>query len=877
MKKQMTGNSRTRLLLTALAGLGSFTVSCLADEIVGNIRVQVLSPTLLRIEQKGPKGFENRPTFHVTERSWPEVATDRSSSDGFEWIKTSAFTVKVPTGTRSLDGITVLDPQGNTLWSMPPADAAFFSNNRHWIPNPNEKTKAWAIVDTPRYVPAAPDMPWGGGYNVAPKNIPNNGWDLDNDAPDVYIFLPKGDGRKLRSDFIALTGRTDLVPLYALGGWDSRYYAYTQPEAQEKIDTYRSKGIPLDVFVVDTDWRVGASHGYGVNTELFPDMEQFIDEAHGKNVRIVFNDHPEPQADVLDHKEVLYRNEGLRSKFEMGLDVWWFDRNWHTAIRPPKGINKEVFGMYLFHWITQDFYPDRRPFIMANIDGIDNGRLNRSPDMAAHRYNMQWTGDTTCDMASLKREVNNAVYSGVYAPFAYTSTDLGGHMGQPPLEEYCRWVQFGALSPFFRLHCTRGITRDPWDYGNEGEKVVRDYVQMRMRLLPVFYTAARDNYDTGEPILKRCDLNYPEYAEAQSNDQYLLGDNILVAPIMGGAEATVPSDWLASDSGTPGLDAAYFADKELSGDPATVRIDEAIDFNWHTASPAAGLPADNYSVRWSGTITPRAGHDVDLGISSDDGCRLWIDGKPVIDQWVNRGETANWVDGTLKDGQKHTIRLEYFENVGDATCRLLFRKHLEEKDRSERELWLPPGDWKNVWTGEILQGPRMHAETVSMEQIPLFVKLGALIPLAPDMQYTAEKPWDPVTLDVYPGKDTATAVLYEDDGISNNYRSGCFRKTALTADFAEARRISVVIDPAEGTYEEARTNRSWRVRLHTSKVPTQVLVDGKKTDFVRIERDAEAMPFSVDGGSPDGDVIEVNVPSAPVSGKRSIAVVFAAE
>jgi len=156
------------------------------------------------------------------------------------------------------------------------------------------------------------------------------------------------------------------------------------------------------------------------------------------------------------------------------------------------------------------------------------GFLNRAPDMAAHRYNMQWTGDTTCDDASLQREVRNAVFTGVYAPFAYVSTDLGGHIGTPTTEQYCRWVQFGQCRQFSGSIGTAGVTRDPWAYAAPAEEVVRDYVQMRMRLLPVFYAAARDNYDTGQPILKRCDLNYPTYSDAQNDYQYLLEDNILV-------------------------------------------------------------------------------------------------------------------------------------------------------------------------------------------------------------------------------------------------------------------------------------------------------------------------------------------------------------
>jgi alpha-glucosidase (family GH31 glycosyl hydrolase) len=845
------------------------------EEIVGNVRVQVLSPTLVRIELKGPKGFEDRETFHITERTWPGASVTRSTSGGFECIETSDFIVKVPSNGQSLDGIVITEPNGTELWAMPSTtytyatikcrwtgggnaylyddnagvvrygsnpnndsyywllesdngytqirnkatghymniennldyvectpveshweskDWAFedvdgfkrircrwgdypdyihieylqgyaehapagttnpnghdigqwwsamwhfeitdsFLTNRVWIPHPHSNTEAWAFCDTPRYVPAN----WG--YNLAPPGSPDyhvNGWDLDNDAPDVFVFLPKGDGRKLRNEYLKLTGRTELIPLYALGGWDSRYYAYTQQQALDKIDTYRSRNIPLDVFVLDTDWRVGASHGYQVNTTLFPDMAGFISTAHDKHVRIVFNDHPEPQADALDPIEVEYRNNGLRGKFDIGLDVWWYDRNWHTHLIPPSGINKEVFGMYIYHWITQDYDPNRRPFIMANVDGIDNGYINRPPNIAAHRYNMQWTGDTPCDFASLEREVRNAVYSGVFAPFAYVSADLGGHWGTPTTEQYCRWVQYGALSPIFRLHCTQGTTRDPWAYAAPAEYVVRKYVQMRMRLLPVFYTAARKNYDSGEPILRRCDLDYPNHPEAERNDQYLLGKGILVAPII----------------------------------------------------------------------------------------------------------TAG----------------------------------------NSRTVWIPPGNWICQCTGDIISGPQVITSTVlSVEQMPIFVKEGTIVPLAPDMQYSGEKAWSPINLDVYPSINyLASATLYEDDTITNKYKDGAYRKTNFTAGADDYdKNIIVEIMPAQGTYDGALSSRSWVVRVRRAiEWPSDyavhsVTVDGYSiSDFEIKTRNPNAMPFSNQGGSPDSEVIEIALPSKPVNTPRTVIIYF---
>jgi len=130
---------------------------------------------------------------------------------------------------------------------------------------------------------------------------------LSNDAQDIYVFLPSGNYFTLRKDFLKLTGPTELPPLFMFGAFDSRWYDYSEATALKQIDDYRTRKIPLDVLVVDTGWRAGASTGYQPNTNLFPDVARFLREAHAKNVRVLFNDHPEPlntNVTGLDAKEL---------------------------------------------------------------------------------------------------------------------------------------------------------------------------------------------------------------------------------------------------------------------------------------------------------------------------------------------------------------------------------------------------------------------------------------------------------------------------------------------------------------------------------------------------------------------------------------------
>jgi hypothetical protein len=130
-------------------------------------------------------------------------------------------------------------------------------------------------------------------------------------------------------------------------------------------------------------------------------------------------------------------------------------------------------------------------------------------------------------------------------------------------------------------------------------------------------------------------------------------------------------------SGT-GLSADYFSGTTLTSKVLT-RTDANVDFNWSTSSPGAGVPTDNFSVRWTGQVSPRYTGSVTFYTVSDDGIRLWVNGQPLVDNWTNHGPTENSASITLVAGQKYDIKLEYYEATGGATARLLWSSACEPK------------------------------------------------------------------------------------------------------------------------------------------------------------------------------------------------------
>ena len=315
--------------------------------VIGDVRVQTLGDYVVRIEQRGKMGFEDRETFTVLDRGFEGVTATETRKNGQVWVTTGNYRVGVPEGATGLDGIRVESATGETLCVMSNAMLS-----KKFLPSPSALPAVWVLGDSPRVVPPA----WGALPPPDGAADDTSGWDLGNDAPDAYVFFPAASGYEaFRADVLRLTGRIPLVPLYALGLWYSRYYAYSEKTALAVMDRFKSAQIPLDVFVVDTDWRVGASCGYGVNEELFPDMARFVRAAHERNLRVMLNDHPEPKGkSALDPEELRYRREGLVSLLSLGVDVWWFDRNWHTHLQAPvQGLNKEVWGMRLYRDITK--------------------------------------------------------------------------------------------------------------------------------------------------------------------------------------------------------------------------------------------------------------------------------------------------------------------------------------------------------------------------------------------------------------------------------------------------------------------------------------------------------------------------------------------
>ena len=118
------------------------------------------------------------------------------------------------------------------------------------------------------------------------------------------------------------------------------------------------------------------------------------------------------------------------------------------------------------------------------------------------------------------------------------------------------------------------------------------------------------------------------------------------------------------------LQAEYFANRNLEGAPALTRNESQIQADWDTNAPAPGVARTNFSVRWTGTLMAPVSGRYTLSLTADDGSRLVLDGKTLIDHWFEGAGTTQTVEVTLEAGHAYPLRVDYFQAAGQAYVRL---------------------------------------------------------------------------------------------------------------------------------------------------------------------------------------------------------------
>jgi hypothetical protein len=148
------------------------------------------------------------------------------------------------------------------------------------------------------------------------------------------------------------------------------------------------------------------------------------------------------------------------------------------------------------------------------------------------------------------------------------------------------------------------------------------------------------------------------------------------------------------------------------------RLDPTVNFNWGSASPDPSVPADNFMIRWTGEVEAPASATYTFYTQTDDGVRLWVDNVTLIDNWTDHGNTQDQGNIKLTAGQRYEIRLEFYENGGDAVCQLYWSTPTMAREIIKSQYLWVGGSRPNSRFPDPLDGALIRNTWISLEWSP---------------------------------------------------------------------------------------------------------------------------------------------------------------
>ena len=568
---------------------------------------------------------------------------------------------------------------------------------KHWYDAPFGETVCVPVLVSSKGYAIVWDNP-SDTHLVAGVN--NSTHIYSNVGERVSFFIITGDTPEdIYSAYARVTGKTPIPPKAAFGLIQSKARYDSQQEVLRVANTYRQKGYPLDVMVVD--WFYWTRMGQlDIDPAQFPDPDGMNKQLHDMGLQSIISIWPRFETSGRYYNELAAKGYFLHDKDGKPIDGLPFrsDRTGalidETNPDARKWFWEHARDNILSHgfdypWLDEtepDLVPDgafyqagsgerlHNLYPLVHVEGVAEGMrawkpskrvliLSRAAYLGSQRTGaLFWSSDINPTWEALKRQIPtglNMTASGI----AYWGNDIGGWQWLPqttnatktPLldpagaedtvgqnhdypELFTRWFEYGTFLPTLRIHGDRKHT-EIWEFGHAAEPILASYDKLRYRLIPYIYSSAKTTYDTGAPFMRPLWMDFPnDQNVANLGTEYMFGPNFLVAPVTEQAQTT-------------------------------------------------------------------------------------------------------------------------------------------------KDVYLPAGDWYNYWTNEKLAGGRWVKVAAPVEQIPVFVKAGSILPIGSDIQSTATKQTI-AAIKVYPGKDGDFA-LYDDDGQSYDYEKGKGTTTKLHWDDAK--------------------------------------------------------------------------------------------
>lgn len=559
----------------------------------GPVRIEVITPTLLRLEYAADGAFQDAPTFNAVARDTAPPPYSVRRSGGELLVTTGKVRLHYLEGSGPFgpDNTTLDLTVGGTLRQVHPA----FGSPAHpdalggWYRGLDYYSGQAGPIDRLTLHPGLLDR--SGWYllddTTTALRTPG-GWVAPRPAhqgayQDGYLFGYGHDYKQALGDLRTLTGPDDMLPAWAFGTWFSAYYPYTAQDYETSlVPAFRANKVPLDALVSDTDWKAPQSwNGWNFNPALFPDPAAYLAWANAQHLHPTFNVHASISEDDPQYARAQATAKGRLAQAAMsfapaahrfdwsdpdqaaawqnlhtpleqqGVRQWWLDYCCDDSTASMPGLTPDS-------WVNELYRRDGdarglRGFALSRAGGAypDYTGVTAAGPWGEHRSTVQFTGDTRPDWQTLAFEASFTQAEGASIGLPYVSDDIGSFAGKHlPDDLYLRWLQLGAFQPVLRLHSDHG-DRLPWQYDSSVRSAAESVLRLREALVPYLYATARQAYDTGLPMARALYLDHPEDPAAYTHDgEYMLGDQLLVAPVTTPGLSAVTKVWLPAGTWT---------------------------------------------------------------------------------------------------------------------------------------------------------------------------------------------------------------------------------------------------------------------------------------------------------------------------------------
>jgi len=900
---------KTLLTLLAVAVLAGCSAHENSSPVIvsGHARFEFLTPSLVRIEYSDSGTFVDAPTAVVQKRDWAPVSVQSHEQDGWLIASTPALSLryKLNSGpfTASNLQIDFKDAkQAARSWHPGDTDSLNLGGLPYSLDNVSSEnlpaTRSDTLTPVNDLIPgvdvhleeATPGLLSRSGYafiddSHTPIWSSNRKWiepRPKESAQDWYFFAYGRDYSRVLREYAQLCGPVPMIPRHVLGpmvtDFNFEYFPdsvqarskafqdYNQQRLEDELARLREYGIPFDTLVLDFAW-----HNYGWDggfdwSPLFPAPDELVKWLHARGIKLSLNDHPgyaNTQESILSFSdshapEVLKELSGATipvAAFNFDISKGW------TFAADRRGPWKAIeVGR---SWQDQGFKDDAgagwyrvTPRLPAKLPGKVYLYLGE----VAATYQIFVNG----------QEVE---HSKIHWPQRLTYTDVTPY-----------------LTP-----------------GKQAEILLHVQSSKRGGGLLLGPTAFRD---IEPPPRIYFDLSNQHQAQVSMNDLHapLVRQGLDFWWVDGGSGAV----------DMPGLNKQLWTNKVFYDSTQEVTGKRGFILSrygdWGSERYPAYFTGDTYSewpvLAYEVAFTARGGNVLVDYISHDIGG--FHGGKIDFDlyaRWIEFGtfspilrmhsSHANPKDGNLRMpwtyGEEGVALMKKYFTLRNQLIpylytyswlahrdsvpilRPLYLEHpeLEESYQHSREyffgnemlvapvvdasanqtIYLPPGQWIDFFNGKPYEGGTTFQQQTKVDEIPVFVRAGAIIPEQLPSEYSDAKPLDTVILNVY-GTGSGHFDLYEDDGISFDYDKGKSAVTALDHSTDAGGLQHLTIAPTKGTFSGQVSQRAFELHIFAKTQPTSVSVDGQ--DVGAVTWDA------------DRSVATVTLPSHPIGNRMEV-------